>query len=181
MVPVAALELSEAVNVTAWLNGAGLSEEATVTVGALVATVTLVAGEVAALLVAVSATEAVMGLEPMGRLGTVMVAVPLTTGAVPMTVPPLVKVTGPVTPGGTVSVIVTGVLGSGLGLETAGGGSTGVVFVTVMMVTGEVAGLLLTSPGVVAVMGFEPMGRFGTVIVAVPLTMGAVPMGSEPL
>jgi len=93
MVPVAALELSEAVNVTAWLNGAGLSEEATVTVGALVATVTLVAGEVAALLVAVSATEAVMGLEPMGRLGTVMVAVPLTTGAVPMTVPPLVKVT----------------------------------------------------------------------------------------
>ena len=35
--------------------------------------------------------------------------------------------------------------------------------------------------GVVAVIGLDPTGRFGTVIVAVPLMMGAVPIGSEPL
>jgi hypothetical protein len=149
--------------------------------GVVLSTVTVVAGEVAALLVEVSATEAVIGLEPMGRLGTVMVAVPLTTGAVPIGVVPLEKVTGPVTPGGTVSVIVTGVFGSGLGLETDGGGSTGVVLVIVITVTGEVAGLLFASPGVVAVIGLEPTGRFGTVMVAVPLMIGAVPMGSGPL
>jgi hypothetical protein len=149
--------------------------------GVVLPTVTLVAGEVAALLVVVSATEAVIGLEPIGRLGTVMVAVPLTTGTVPIGVVPFEKVTGPVTPGGTVSVIVTGVFGVGLELETDGGGSTGVVFVMVMTVTGEVAGLLLASLGVVAVMGLEPTGRFGTVIVAVPSTTGAVPIGSAPL
>ena len=163
------------------MSEAGLADEASVTVGAPMATVTVVAGEVAALLVAVSATEAVMGLEPMGRLGTVMVATPFTTGEVPSTVLPFEKVMGPVTPGGTFSVIVTGVLGAGLALETDGGGSTGVVFVTVMVVAGEVAGLLFASPGVLAVMGLEPMGRLEIVIVAVPPTTGAVPMGVPPL
>src|SRR5262249_27236813 len=87
MVPVAD-EGTVAVKVMAWLTDAGLAEEASVTVGAPMATVTVVAGEVAALVVAVAATEAVMGLEPMGRLGTVRVATPFTTGEVPSTVLP---------------------------------------------------------------------------------------------
>jgi hypothetical protein len=84
---------------------------------------------------------------------------------------------GPVTPAGTCSVIVTGVFGLGFVLETPGAGSTGVVLIMVTVVAGEVAGLLFASPGVDAVMGLEPTGRFETVIVAVPLTIGAVPMG----
>ena len=44
-----------------------------------------------------------------------MVATPPTIGAVPIGVEPLEKVTGPDTPGGTVSVIVTGAANSGTG------------------------------------------------------------------
>jgi hypothetical protein len=152
-----------------------------VTVGVTIPTVTVVEGEVAGLLVLVSATEAVMGLEPTGSDGTVKVATPLTTGAVPSTVDPFEKVIGPATPGGTCSVIVTGVFGLGFVLETPGAGSIGVVLVIVTTVIGDVAGLLFASPGVVAVIGLEPTGRFGTVMVAVPLTTGAVPMGVVPL
>jgi hypothetical protein len=140
-----------------------------------------VAGDVAELLPGVAGTVAVMGFGPRGREGTVIVATPPTTGAVPITVPPSEKVTGPVVPEGTCSVMVTGVSGGGVAVDTAGGGRVGVNFVTVTEVAGEVAALLLASPGVVAVMRSVPSGRVVVVMVATPLTMGAVPMGVEPL
>jgi hypothetical protein len=106
----------------------------------------------------------------------------LTIGAVPKTVVPSVNVTGPVTPGGMGSVIVTGVLGAGLFGVTIGATRTGVVAcVTVTIVGADVAGLLFASPEVVAVMGSVPTGKDGTVIVATPPTMGAVPIGVVPL
>jgi len=93
----------------------------------------------------------------------------------------LKKVTGPVTPGGMGSVIVTGVFGGGLFEETIGATSTGTAGVTVTVVGAEVAGLLFESPDVVAVMGSEPTGKVEVVIVATPPTIGAVPIGVVPL
>ena len=95
----------------------------------------------------------VMGSVPIGKEGTVSVAWPLMTGAVPRRVGPSKKETGPVTPGGMGSVIVTGVFGGGLFEETIGATRTGVAGVTVTIVGAEVAGLLFVSPEVVAVMG----------------------------
>src|ERR1700674_1780873 len=118
---------------------------------------------------------------PIGREGTVKVAWPLTTGAVPRIVVPSENVTGPLTPGGMGSVIVTGVLGAGLFEDTIGATRTGVTGVTVTIVAGEVAGLLFASPDVVAVIGSVPTGRLETVIVATPPRMGAVPIGVVPL
>ncbi len=88
--------------------------------------------------------------------------------------------TGPVTPVGIGSVIVTGVFGAGLLEDTVGATRTGFTAETVTLVGAEVAGLLFESPDVVAVMGFVPTGKLGTVIVAVPPTMGAVPIGLFP-
>jgi hypothetical protein len=82
MVPVAPAGI-DAVKTTAWFTAAGFAEEVNATVGVTNPTVTVVAGEVAALLVAVSVTDAVIGLEPIGSDGTVRVATPLTTGAMP--------------------------------------------------------------------------------------------------
>ena len=79
------------------------------------------------------------------------------------------------TPLGTVSVMVTGVPKTGFEEETAGGGRTGVALTTVTVVAGEVAALLLESAGVDAVMGSLPKGCGGTVRLATPLLMGAVP------
>ena len=118
---------------------------------------------------------------PIGKEGTVKVAWPPTIGAVPSGVDPLKNVTGPLTPGGMGSVIVTGVLGGGLFEDTVGATRTGVGCVTVTVVGAEVAGLLFASPDVVAVMGSVPTGRLETVIVATPPTMGAVPIGVVPL
>ena len=78
---------------------------------------------------------------PSGRLDTVMVATPPTIGAEPIGVEPLEKVTGPDTPGGTVSVIVTGLPTVGLFVETTGMGSTGVALLTVCESGADVAGL----------------------------------------
>ena len=83
---------------------------------------------------------------PSGRFVTVIVATPPTIGAVPIGVEPLEKVTGPVTPGGTVSVIVTGVPSTGVGEETTGMGSTGVALFTVCERGNETAELLFASP-----------------------------------
>ena len=116
VVDTAAAAGTVAVKVTDWLNVAGFAEEDSTTVGLNFPTTTCVAGEVAALLVSLAATVAVIEFDPSGREGTVIVADPLTTGAVPITVPPSEKVTGPVVPGGTCSVIVTGV--SGVELST---------------------------------------------------------------
>ena len=56
----------------------------------------------------------------------------------------------------------------------------GVVFVTVTIVAGDVAELLFASLGVLAVIGSVPAGSVVTVMVATPLTIGAVPIGVEP-
>jgi hypothetical protein len=109
-------------------------------------TVTTVAPDVTGLLFVSPDVVAVMGLVPIGKEGTVIVATPPTIGAVPIGVEPLENVTVPVTPGGTVSVIVTGVLGGGVEEETTGGGMTGVALLTTWVRGAEVAGLLLVSP-----------------------------------
>jgi hypothetical protein len=109
----------------------GSRDDVTVTVVAVLATVTIVAAEVAGLLFASPEVVAVMGSVPIGREGTVIVATPFTIGAVPIAVVPSENVTVPVTPGGTVSVIVTGVFGGGFEEETTGGGMTGVALLTI--------------------------------------------------
>jgi hypothetical protein len=163
------------------LRFAELADEVSVTVGVVFPTVTVVAGEVAGLLFASPDVLAVIGFAPSGSEGTVIVATPFAIVPVPSTVPPLENVTVPVTPVGTVSVIVTGVLGGGVVDDTAGGGNTGVVFPTVTVVAGEVAGLVVASPGVLAVIGSLPIGSEGTVIVATPLTIVPVPSTVPPL
>jgi hypothetical protein len=145
------------------------------------ATVTCVGGDVIGPFVNVSTAVTVIWLVPIGREGTVRVAWPLTMFAVPRRVPPSKNETGPDTPEGMGSVIVTGVFGGGLFEDTIGATRTGVAGVTVTIVADEVAGLLFASPDVVAVMGSVPTGKEGTVIVATPFTMGAVPIGVVPL
>jgi len=120
-------------------------------------------------------------LVPIGKEGTVKVACPLTMVAVPRRVPPSKNETGPDTPEGMGSVIVTGVFAGGLFEDTIGATRTGVAGVTVTIVAVEVAGLLFASPDVVAVMGSVPIGKEGTVIVATPFTIGAEPIGVVPL
>src|SRR5207247_2384473 len=118
---------------------------------------------------------------PIGKEGTVKVACPLTMVAVPRRVPPSKNETGPDTPDGMGSVIVTGVFAGVLFEDTIGATRTGVAGVTVTIVAVEVAGLLFASPDVVAVMGSVPIGKEGTVIVATPFTIGAEPIGVVPL
>jgi hypothetical protein len=93
--------------------------------GVVFTTVTEVAGEAAALLLLSAGVLAMIGFVPIGRLFTVIVAVPPVTGAVPITVVPEVNVTGPVTPGGTVSVIVSEPPYGMVGSDTTGAGSDG--------------------------------------------------------
>src|SRR5947209_8614615 len=99
-------------------------------------------------------------------------------GEVPRTVAPSVKVIVPVTPVGTDAVKVTAWLAAD-GLTDDVSVTVGVDLLTVTVVAGEVAGVLLVSPGVEAVMGLLPTGSVVMVIVAVPPITGAVPMGSE--
>jgi hypothetical protein len=56
----------------------------------------------------------------------------------------------------------------------------GVAFVTITTVAGDVAGLSFASPGVLAVIGSVPAGSVVTVVIAMPFTIGAVPIGVEP-
>jgi hypothetical protein len=139
IVPVA-LVGAVAVKVTDWLTTEGLSDDVTTTAGAPLTTVTTTGGEIAGLLLASPGVLAVIVSVPSGKV-TVMVATPPTIGAVPIGVEPSEKVTGPDTPGGTVSVIVTGVPAVGLFVETAGGGSTGVSLLTVCERGAEMAEL----------------------------------------
>ena len=118
----------------------GLSDDVTATVGAAFTTVTTTGGEVAGLLLESPGVLAVIVSVPSGRV-TVIVATPPTIGAVPIGVEPSEKVTGPDTPGGTVSVIVTGVPAVGLFVDTTGAGSTGVSLLTVCERGAEVAEL----------------------------------------
>ena len=130
-----------AVKVTDWLTIEGSREDVTTTVGAALTTVTTTEGEVAGLLLASPGVLAVIGSVPRGRLLIVMVATPPMIGAVPIGVEPLEKVTGPDTPGGTVSVIVTGVPAVGLFVDTTGVGNTGVSLLTVCETGPEAAEL----------------------------------------
>jgi hypothetical protein len=139
IVPVAPVG-AVAVKVTDWLIIEGLSDDVTETVGAALTTVTTTGGEMAGLLLASPGVLAVIGSVPSGKV-TVMVATPPMIGAVPIGVEPLEKVTGPDTPGGTVSVIVTGVPAVGLFVDTTGAGSTGVSLLTVCERGAEVAEL----------------------------------------
>jgi hypothetical protein len=145
IVPVAPVG-AVAVKVTDWLMIDGLSEDVTVTVGAALTTVTMTGGEVAGLLFASPGVLAVIGSVPSGRFVTVIVATPPTIGAVPIGVEPFEKVTGPDTPGGTVSVIVTGVPAVGLFVDTTGAGSVGVSLLTVCERGAEAAELWFESP-----------------------------------
>jgi len=144
IVPVA-LAGAVAVKVTGWLMIEGFSEDVTATVGADF-TVTETGGEVAGLLLASPGVLAVIGSVPRGRLLTVIVATPPMMGAVPIGVEPLEKVTGPDTPGGTVSVIVTGVPTTGLFVDTTGMGSTGVALLTICGRGNEIPVLWFASP-----------------------------------
>jgi hypothetical protein len=114
-------------------------------VGVILLTVTGVAGETAALLFASADVAAVMESLPSGREDVVIAAAPLTTVADPRGVVPLKNVTVPVTPGGTVSVIVSGEPTGRLEEETAGGGNTGVDLLTTC-VSVALAELLFESP-----------------------------------
>jgi hypothetical protein len=139
IVPVAPVG-AVAVKVTDWLTIEGLSDDVTATVGAPLTTVTTTGGEMAGLLLASPGVLAVIGSVPSGKV-TVMVATPPMIGAVPIGVEPLEKVTGPDTPGGTVSVIVTGVPAVGLFVDTTGVGNTGVSLLTVCETGPEAAEL----------------------------------------
>jgi hypothetical protein len=145
IVPVAP-EGAIAVKVTAWLIIEGFREDVTATVGAVLTTVTETVGEVAGLLLLSPGVLAVIWSVPSGSVVTVIVATPPTIGAVPMGVDPLEKVTGPDTPGGTVSLIVTGAPTVGLVDDTTGMGNTGVALLTVCERGPEAAALLLVSP-----------------------------------
>jgi hypothetical protein len=140
IVPVAPVG-AVAVKVTDWLTIEGLSDDVTTTVGAALTTVTMTGGEVAALLLASPGVLAVIGSVPSGKVVTVIVATPPIIGAVPIGVEPSENVTGPDTPGGTVSVIVTGVPAVGLFVDTTGVGNTGVSLLTVCERGPEVAEL----------------------------------------
>ena len=140
IVPVAPVGAA-AVKLTDWLMMEGLSEDVTVTVGAALTTVTTTVGDVAGLLLASPGVLAVIGFVPSGRLVMVIVATPPIIGAVPIGVEPSENVTGPDTPGGTVSVIVTGVPAVGLLVDTAGAGNTGVSLLMVCDRGPEVAEL----------------------------------------
>ena len=144
IIPVAPVG-AVAVKVTDWLTTEGLSDDVTTTVGAPLTTVTTTGGEMAGLLLASPGVLAVIGSVPSGKV-TVMVATPPMIGAVPIGVEPSEKVTGPDTPGGTVSVIVTGVPAVGLFVDTTGAGSTGVSLLTVCERGPEVAELWFESP-----------------------------------
>jgi len=99
---------------------------------------------------------------------------------VPRIVAPSRNVIVPVAPVAAVAVKVTAWLMIE-GLRDDVTATVGTAFPTVTETGGETAGLLLLSPGVLAVIWFVPSGRLETVIVATPPTIGAVPIGVEPL
>jgi hypothetical protein len=122
-----------------------------------------------------------MGWDPMVKVDVVSVATPAEfAAAVPRIAEPSRKIIGAVAPAGTVAVKVTGELGAA-GFEDEVRVTAIGVLATVTVTAGEVAGLLLASPGVLAVIRSVPIGREGTVRVATPFTMLTVPSGVDPL
>jgi hypothetical protein len=118
--------------------------------------------------------------EPVVKELFVILAWLFTKVPVPIMVPPSKNVTVPVALVGAVAVKVTGWL-TVEGFSDEVSVISGAVFTTVTETAGEVAGLLVVSPGVVAVIWSVPSGRFVTVMVATPFTIGAVPIGVVPL
>src|SRR3984957_7743530 len=113
-----------------------------------------------------------MVCDPIVRLEVVRVASPAAlTAPVPRTTAPSRNVIAPLAAAGTVAVKVIVWLNSA-GFTEDVSATVGIAFDTTTGVTGDVAALLVSPPGVVAVMGFGPSGSEGTVIVATPLTTG---------
>jgi hypothetical protein len=77
-----------AAKVTDWLGADGFTEDVNVTTVTIFATVTCVGGDTMGTFVEAFGADAVIGFEPSGSDGTVRVAEPLTTGAVPRRVVP---------------------------------------------------------------------------------------------
>jgi hypothetical protein len=77
-----------AAKVTGCAGADGFTEDVNVMTEATFATVTCVGGDTTGTLVEAIRADAVIGFEPSGREGTVKVAAPLTTGAVPRRVVP---------------------------------------------------------------------------------------------
>lgn len=133
-----------AVKVTDWPVVDGFVEEVNVTTGVAFDTVCVVV-PVAGLLLLSPPKEAVIGSVPTGRTVVVIVTVPVVglTVPEPKVVPPLVTVTVPVVPGGSVVVMVTGepdVLGPEVVTVTGG------VALLTVWVRDAVAALLFASP-----------------------------------
>jgi hypothetical protein len=153
-------------------------EVVTVIVVAFLVT-TWVSVAVAELLLASPLYVAVMGSLPPGSEDVVTVAAVPVSAAVPNVEAPLVNVTVPVTPLGSVAVKVTDCPGvEGFTEETRD--TTGVVLATtwVSVATTE---LLLASPLYVAVMGSLPAGSEDVVVAATPPVSVDVPNVVAPL
>src|SRR5579871_5214086 len=112
-------------------------------------------------------------------VGTVKLACPFTSVPVPKAAEPSRNVTVPVAPVVTVAVNVTA-WSVVEGFSDDEIPTVGVPLLTVTVVEGEVAGLFVASPGVLAVIGSEPTGSVVTVIVATPPTTGAEPITVPP-
>ena len=134
---------SVAVKVTDWPGVEGFNEETRVTAGVILAT-TWVSVAVAELLLVSPLYVAVMGSLPVGSEDVVVAATPPVSVDVPKDVAPLVNVTVPVTPLGSVAVNVTDCPGvEGFTEETRV--TAGVVLATTW-VSVPVAELLFPSP-----------------------------------
>ena len=119
-----------------------------------------------------------IGCDPTIKVLVVRVVRPPLKVPVPRTVTPSRNVIVPVAPAGAVAVKVTDWL-TIEGLRDDVTTTVGAALPTVTTTGGEMAGLLLASPGVLAVIGSVPSGKV-TVMVATPPMIGAVPIGVEP-
>src|SRR5258705_3849723 len=150
----------------------------TVIVGVFLVT-TWVSVAVAELLLASPLYVAVMGSLPAGSEDVVVAATPPVSVDVPNVVAPLVNVTVPVTPLGSVAVNVTDWPGvEGFTEETRV--TTGVILATTW-VSVAVAELLFASPLYVAMIGSVPAGSVDVVTVATPPVSVDVPNVVVPL
>src|SRR5258706_3051764 len=111
--------------------------------------------------------------DPTIKVLVVRVVRPPLKVPVPRTVAPSRNVIVPVAPVGAVAVKVTDWL-TIEGLRDDVTATVGAALTTVTIVGGEVAGLLLASPGVLAVIGSVPSGRVGAGIVATSPMIGPV-------
>src|SRR5258708_39252252 len=120
-----------------------------------------------------------MVCDPTIKVLVVRVVRPPLKVPVPRTVAPSRTVIVPVAPVGAVAVKVTDwLMIEGLSEDVTT--TVGAPLTTVTTTGGEMAGLLLASPGVLAVIGSVPSGKV-TVMVGAPPMIGAGPIGVEAL